>query len=210
MVDNNSVSDSKQDVSGDLDINGTSEDKKEVVSYDTHKKLLGQRKADQLKLKQLEEQLESFTQKQQQAEEAKLAEQGEYKKILSVREEELRKERELRQSTEKQINDAYKLNAFYSKLPGKIPRKEYLSFVDLDSIALNPETRDVDMESVQQVVNRFMEDHPTLVKLNDDRRLPADAPKNNSPSTYAEALRQCKSQRELDEVRRKFNRPSYN
>lgn len=155
-------------------VSDTSEDKS--VKYETHQKLLSQRKNDQVKIQELQQQLQGLTDQQKQAEEAKLAENEEYKKLVDVRTQELESVRQEKDSLLQSVNDSLKLNAFIEKLPGKIKNSKYLSFVNTDDIVFSdPATREVDTASVDGVVSKFMEEHSHLVETGKVGKLPANA-----------------------------------
>ena len=156
------------------DSSGIQNEKKEdVVSYETHKRLLAQRKADQQVNRELKAELDAIKQKQQEAEDAKLKEQGEYKKLLETREQRLKETEAERNDAYKLLTDTWKRQEIDKVLPGKIERDEYYSFIDFEKIAFDPETKRVDKESVQMAVNEFMENHPSLIKKVNDKRLPS-------------------------------------
>lgn len=148
-------------------------DEQETVKYETHKKLLGQRKADQEKLRQAQDLIDKFEAEKREVEEGKLKEEGEYKKLLTLREEELGKLRSERDIAVKENQDTWKYDAFYRKLGGKLENSKYLSFVDIESIIFNPETKEVDQQSVESVVNKFREEHSALITPINSSRLPS-------------------------------------
>lgn len=162
-------------------------EKKDVVAYETYQKTLAQEKAAKQKALELEEKLNEILNAQKSQEEAKLNEKGEFKKLVELREQEIKKLQDQINSISKErdnykgnLDDTYKLQAFYDKLPGKIKRKEYLSFVDLDSIVVDPETGNIDSGSLQNVVSGFVENYGDLIEQNKFSGLPGDAPKGSS------------------------------
>lgn len=178
-----------KDPSGEPEANLVDEqkEKQDVVAYETYQKTLAQEKNARAKVAELESKLNSFVNAQKQAEEAKLNEKGEFKKLVELREQEIEKLKEQLGAIEKErdsykgnLDDTYKLQAFYDKLPGKIKRKEYLSFVDLDSIVVDPETGNIDSGSLQNVVSGFVENYGDLIEQNKFSGLPGDAPKGSS------------------------------
>lgn len=158
-------------------------EKKEFVKFDTHNKLLGQHKKVQEQLASMQEQLSMFQQAETQREEKELAKQGEYKKLIELREgkiqeltESLNLERESAKSSKEREATTWKLQSFYGKLPGKIKDSAYLQHVDLDSIVYDSESMACDEQSVEKVVNDFMEKHPHLVEPLNKAKLPNQAP----------------------------------
>lgn len=158
---------------------GASDDgsnEKDVVSYATHKRLLEQRKNTQRENEELKAKLAEFETAQKAAEDSKLAQQGEYKKLLEQREKELNDLRGKHSKLETTIVNDYKLRAFESHLPGKIKNDKYLRFVNLDAIAINPESGEVDEESVKSTVAEYVKEHGDLIARIDAPKLPAGTP----------------------------------
>jgi hypothetical protein len=154
----------------DENLVGDNQEKKDFVAYETYQKTLAQEKAAKEKLREYETRFK-------QIEETKLKEEGEYKKIAEIRAEEARKEKQRADSLEKDMNDTWKLQAFFEKLPGNLKSNDYLTHVDIDSIVLDPETRQVEMASIEKVVNSFMEKHSGLVDIKKSSGLPSEAAK---------------------------------
>lgn len=168
-------------------------EEKSSVAYESYMKALGEKKAAQERLKEMEARLSDFENAQREAEERKLNEKGEFKKIVELREAEIAKLKDELNSVAKErdsyrgnLTDTYKLQSFYDKLPGKIKRQEFLNFVDLDSIVLDPETGSVDSQSVDNVVSSFMENYGDLVETNKFGGLPGDAPRGKKSLTVKE------------------------
>ena len=162
-------------------------DKKEFVAYETYQKTLAQEKAAKEKARELESKISEYENAKKMQEETKLNEKGEFKKLVELREKEIeRLKNEMtnlsqeRDNYKGNLDDTYKLQAFYDKLPGKIKRKEYLGFVDLDSIVIDPESGNVDSDSVQNVVSNFVERYGDLIEQSKFGGLPSDAPKGST------------------------------
>ena len=81
------------------------------------------------------------------------------------------------------INNTIKANAFYDKLPGKLGNHQYLNFANIDDIAYDPETGKVDEQSVDKVVNEFMEKHSKLVEADEIAKLPSGSPAGSNKLT---------------------------
>lgn len=143
----------------------------DVVTYETHKKLLGQKKSVEQENEALKKQLKDI-------EEKKLQESGEWQKIAKLKEEETAKfkseleaERKEKESLTSVLIQAQKLQAVKEKLPGKLENPDYMSFIDIDKVILNPETGEIDESSVESVVQSFVKTHPKLLKA-DTKFLP--------------------------------------
>jgi len=164
--------------------------KKDVVAYETYQKVLAEKKSMQAKAQEIESKLAEIEKAQRERDEAKLNEKGEFKKLVELRDQEIEKLRNEintvakdRDSFKGNLDDTYKLQAFYDKLPGKIKRQEYLGFVDLESIVIDPDTGTVDSSSVQNVVSNFVENYGDLIESSKFAGLPGDAPKGGKKLT---------------------------
>jgi hypothetical protein len=164
------VSDDSKEVLG-----STENKEKDVVAYETHKKLLAQRKADQEKQKSLVTELEELKAEKQQREEQLLAEQGKYKEIAQLKDKELAATKEqIKQQRNLLINGA-KLQAFKEKVGGEFKQPEYMSFVDLEKIIVL-EDGTLDEGSLENSVNIFLKKHgENLLRKTNGKKLPNDA-----------------------------------
>jgi len=167
--------------------------RKETVDYESYKKSVNEAKNAKERARLIETELNELKAANTTAEEAKLNEQGEFQKLVGIRDSkiadlssELSTMKQDRDSIKENLADTYKLQAFYDKLPSKISNPEYLSFVDLDSIVIDPETKRIDQESVDNVVAGFIEKHSRLLDEKKFNGLPSDAPKR-STSKYSDS-----------------------
>jgi hypothetical protein len=192
MLEDNRVSDATDSSVVQESEKSQEKEKKDTVSYDTYKRTLSQLKKKDEQLKGYEERLLAIEQAERereqtkrQAEEQRLQEKGEFKKLLELerkRNEDLLGQLEgvsqEKMQAQRTIQDTVKLHAFYEKLPGKVKRREYLNFVDLENIVVNPETQEIDSSSVDGVVNSFMDNYSELVDTSHMGKLPAGNPGN--------------------------------
>ncbi len=207
----NQVSNQVDDVSDnidqkDLDSSHVSNDAQETVTYQTHKKLLAQRKADQLKMQDLQEKLADFEKRDAERHEQTLAEQQKYKELAELKEQKLKELEAKDREREKQLLDGAKLNAFKDALPGQVKNPSYYAFVNLDAIEIDPDTGVIDQDSLDKQVNEFVTSHPGLYNPKQGAKLPGGAPSPAEPTSYVEELKRCKTQRELDACRKKWGR----
>jgi hypothetical protein len=70
-------------------------------------------------------------------------------------------------------------------LPGKIKKREYLNFVDLEGIVMNPETNEIEKTSVESVVNKFMDSYGELVDTTHVGKLPVGHPSSGKNVDYS-------------------------
>jgi predicted RNase H-like nuclease (RuvC/YqgF family) len=141
------------------------------VSYETHRRLLEQRKKDQAEKEALQQKL------------SELRQEGNWKSLVEAREARLKAlEEESRQyaskanQLEKTLEDAVKLNAFQSKLGGKLKKSEYLGFVDTSRIPIDPETKTVDEKSLEQYAHEFSNKFKELISFDRSGTMPHGAP----------------------------------
>lgn len=133
------------------------------VSYDTHKRLLAQRKADQRRVQELEARLGKFEEEKQTLREKELAEKGQYEQIKTQYQQKLQELEQKEQEARRREVQRNKLEAFASALPGKLKHPKYLAFVEADEIVINPETGTVDELSLKSAVEAFLKEHGSLV-----------------------------------------------
>lgn len=161
------------------------------VDYDTYRKTVDQLKSLKQKNQDYEQILSSIEVEKKVKEEQELMKKQEFEKLLERRNAEIEAERKarleietrLKQSEQNRI-DSLKLGAFYEKLGGKIKRKEYLSFVDLDQIEFDEQSGKINEDTVMKTVNQFMVDHHHLVDTK-TKTMPNEAPSSyNGKITY--------------------------
>lgn len=150
----------------------------DVVKYETHQKLLGQHKKTREQLGSLEAELSKYRQAEAEREQAKLADEGNFKEALKLKDEKLSEyQQKLNAAAEREAN-TWKLQSFYSKLPGKIKHNDYLAHAQIDKILYDSESMTCDNESVEAVVNDFMAKHAHLVEASNKAKLPNESPNN--------------------------------
>ena len=134
------------------------------VAYETHKKLLSQRKKDQEVMKEMSDRLDAFDKIEEGKKTKQLEEQGEYKKILAEREDRINSLQDQINQDKQMRSNSQKESAFIQALPSKLLNPAYLSFMDKEGIAIDPDTGSVDQGSLKQVVDLFMKDHSHLLE----------------------------------------------
>jgi hypothetical protein len=181
------VSDDKKNDDGVIE-------KKDVVAYETYQRLLDQRKADQAKLKTFEEKEAELERQRKELEESKLKDEGNWKALLEAREEKLielaNQKTEYENKVlmfEQQFQEAAKLQALQEAIGGKFKHKSYYNLVDTDKIIVNPESGEIDQDSVKKYADSFLKEHKELIAFSkppvNDR-----APGQSGSMTYEEWL----------------------
>jgi len=169
---------------------------KDKVSFESYKKLLDQRKADQLKMKETDERLKAFESEKNSLHEQELLKEKKYEEIIQLKEDARRKAEEaLEQSNntsfelKKELIDGHKLQSVVDVLPGKLKNPAYYNFIDVDSIVIDPETNTIDPNSVAEVANAFLKNHYELIDVKSSKKLPHDAGGTHGTLTHAEWLK---------------------
>jgi chromosome segregation ATPase len=169
-------------------------------------KLLKQRKKTQSENAELKQRLAALEAAEKQREEDVLAQQAQYKELADRYKSQLEEVKQEKGQLESNFLDAHKLNAFRERLPGAIKKSEYYSFVNLDKIIVDPDSKQIVEDSVDELVNDFITQYPDLYTARDSKKLPSDAATPDRPKSYQDELRAAKNQKELDAVLRKYGR----
>ena len=138
-----------------------SADKK--VAYETYQKILAEKKAATAKVKEHEDNLKRI-------EEDRLKKDGDWKGLIDARENEiinLRKSLEETSSRFDKLNsrvtNGEKLSSVLSQLGADVPSK-YYGLIDIEDVAINPETGDIDAMTAKKVAERFKVEYPEVLK----------------------------------------------
>lgn len=151
--------------------------KPDTVSYETHRRLLDEKKKVAAKLSE-------FEAKEKAANDEKLRQQGEYQKLIEDREKQLAEANTKVSAYETQIDSARKLSAF-QKAAGDIDSK-WLNLVDINKIAFKPDTKEVDEFSVKTAVDNFKKQWPEAIRRNNSSLPSPDMPNGISSITESE------------------------
>lgn len=132
------------------------EDSQDKVSRETYLKTLDEVK----KVKAKNKELEAF---KQSLEEEKLKEQNQWKQYAEQQAKKAEEALAQVNQYESLIEESIKFNAFQNALGGKLKHDSYRSFIPLDKVVFNPETKQVDQDSLKTVVGQFTKEHPSLI-----------------------------------------------
>jgi predicted nuclease with TOPRIM domain len=176
--------DQKVDPSGD-----DTEVKQDQVSYDTHRKLLGEKKKLQTEFEKLNSKLKEVENAERERVEKELREKEDYKKLLELKDKELAEKAKVLQEIEEQKVNSMKLSSILKNLGGEVDNKYWIHF-DLDKVVIDPATKAVDPLSVSKVVEEFKKTYPEIIKTPDKKAMPNNFPAGGSADiTYDEWLR---------------------
>jgi len=179
--------------------------KPETIAYDTHKKLLGQRKSDQEKMRGLEQRVADLVNANEEAEEVKLKEQGKWQEMAGRSETKVKELESEILGYKDSVNKAVKLTSFRDQLGGTVDHPSYYDYVNVDEIMIDQETGVVDTSSVEQVANQFKKEHPKLYTPKVSKSLPADAPQATGNMTTTPTNKNEIASALKDELAKQFN-----
>lgn len=160
----------------------------DVVSYDTHRRLLAEKKKRDEENAALRSRLDAIEAANREREEAELKAKEDYKKLVELREKELTEVRAKLDQKERIFTEAKKLDHFTRALGTSI-QPQYLGLVNTDEILLDPATGAVDEPSVARAVENFRQRYPEIIPTRHGA-LPAGAPIGNGGGlTYEQWLK---------------------
>ena len=158
----------------------------DFVKRETFQKSVAQEKNLRQRLKDSETRLKELEAEKNAGVEKSLAEQNEYKKLYET----YKAKSETLQGDMDNFNesliDGHKLQAVLDKLPGKVKSRDYYRYIDLKSIAYDPETKSIDEESVTLAANKFLSERAELLDTKEKKRLPNDAPATKVPKSLGD------------------------
>jgi len=164
------------EASGSTDATVTTEPKVDQVAYETHRKLLAEKKNFQAKYEEL---VAANNARDEQA----MAEQGQFKQLFEQERSRVAEVEAQLNSFQEERTNASKLNSFLGAVGGQVDQK-YWGLIDLDSVLVNPETGNVDDMSVTNAVKSFRDEHSILIKDTNAKPMGGQAPQGANPSAY--------------------------
>jgi len=189
VQDNNNPSgENLQNAGGDVDNVVTENNQEDKVSHSTYLKVLSEKKKAAEKLKETQQQLNELLAAKEEAEKARLEEQGNYKEInknLETKIQELQSTITKRDAAEM---DAIKFHSVLDALGGKVDRKFY-PLINFEDVLLDPETKQPDELSVSKVADKIKTEYPEIIQGQSGPNLPPGAPKPGGPKLTVEEWR---------------------
>lgn len=164
------------DASGEGEGSGSTKPKS--VSYETHERLLGEKKKLQTQFKEMSDRLKAFEDKQANEERESELAKGNYAKLEKQLKDELEQERARSKSLlDKDIRRA-KEAAVIAASKGSLKQKA-LSLINFDEIALDSEGNPDEL-SVQKSLKSFKAQWPELIQDSNTSTPPNGAPRGNA------------------------------
>jgi hypothetical protein len=153
--------------------------KKDSVAYETYQKVLSEKKKTAERLAILEAEKADREKKDMEA-------KGEYQKLIELEKKRADEAIAKVSAFEEQMTQGKKLRALLNALGGQVDDK-FLGFLPIDQIALDPETKDVNLTSVASVADQIKKQYPEFIKNPNAPRLPNMAPQGNEAGKISEA-----------------------
>lgn len=160
--------------------------KPDNVSWETHRKLLSEKKKLQESYRSVTERLSALEAEQQEKAKKELAEQNRWKELYEQEKEQASKYQTELQARDQQIESALKLDAFKQALGNKVIDRKYFGFIDTGKILLDPDSGQVDPTSVQREVERVQATYPEIIRAADKKPLPNEYPSGASSAISME------------------------
>lgn len=165
------------DSSGEEPVN-----KRDVVAYETHQKLLAEKKKASERAATLEKELQEIKNREAQRETEELERQKNFEKLAQVRDEQLKEAQAKLSAIENERIVAKKLDAFLKTLGGDLPQ-HYWDLIPIDQIIIDPTTKMVDEMTVAKTVEAYRKTFPETIKVAGGKpNMPSDAPAGNPNS----------------------------
>jgi hypothetical protein len=162
----------------------------DAVSYETHRRLLGEKK-------KLKERLDALEAAQKKQAEADLEEQQKWKELADLKAKEAQAALEKYNSLESELAEGRKLSAVLKALPGNVDEK-YWNLIDTSKVVFNPESGEIEAASVQEVAKNVQESYPEILRQAQAPGQPSEAPQpaNTAGLLYKEWLKLPKAERD--------------
>lgn len=148
--------------------------KNQNVSYESHQRLLDQKKAKDKELADAQAKLKAFEDEKSAKEKTDLEAKGELKKLLDLEKAEKDKKEAELSTLKAKLATGSKIGAVLEKLSGEVDRK-YFDKIDVSKVKIDPETGEPDEASVKEAAKHFEVNFPEVIKKPSKGGLPNDA-----------------------------------
>ena len=167
---------------GSAENTNTDKVEKNTVAYETHLKLLNEKKKRDAELADAQSKLKAI-------EEQKLKENEDYKALLALREKEVLETKSKLTQLEETLNNSVKLDAVLKKLSGKVS-EQYFGLFDLNKIPIDPATQMPDQLAVEKYAKEFETTYSQIIQRPVNAQMPNNAAQGtNGKITYEEWLK---------------------
>ena len=145
------------------------------VSYETHRRLLSEKKRAAEELKAANEKIAAHEKAARESLERELKEKEDFRALAELRQKELDEIKAKTVAMENNIAEARKVDSFLKTLNVPI-EKQYWTLIDTSSIVVDPTTGRPDQMSVAAAVQKFRETYPRVVAVGGSTGMPSSAP----------------------------------
>lgn len=156
--------------------------KKDTVAYETYKKVMGEKKRDQERLRDTEAKLNEVLGTLKQREEDDLRKKEDYKKLLELKAEEATTFKSKYEQVMEERRTASKLTALLEVLPGKVDKK-YWDKLPYDQIIQDDESGEIDELSLAKARDLFVAEYPEIIRTAKGPELPSKSPQSAASGT---------------------------
>jgi len=147
------------------------EPKKDIVTYETHRKLLDEKK-------KVQQERDALLAEKNQRVDEEAKKRGDYETIIKTRDDRIKELETKYGSLETRILEAQKLSAVLKTAGAPIDAKWH-NLINTGDIKVNPDTGEIDEMAVTKVVENLRKDWPEMFKNPSAPNLPANAPQGN-------------------------------
>ena len=133
------------------------------VSYETHRRLLAEKKKRDEDLRAAREQLQALQSEAEKRQTEELKQKEDFKRLYEMTKDELEKTRGELSTTSEKITRAKKFDSFFTKLGVDIPQK-FWQHVPLDSLIVD-ETGKIEELSLEAAINDFRTEYPEIIEM---------------------------------------------
>lgn len=156
-------------------------------------------------MKALRAELEQAKADEQTRVESEQMKNGEYQKLADSYKSKYEESEAKAAASRDRVTNLHKLHSVEKHIGG-FERSEYAKIAtNLDAIKIDDDGF-IDEESLRMEVERIKQEHPALLKTSEKPTLPNNAPGESSNLSYNEAIKQCKSMKELKALMEKNGR----
>lgn len=198
MVDNPTGASGSPDLPGGNDPENK-DDKKDTVAYDTYRKLLSEKKKRDEEVESIKAKLAEMQRAEKERTEAELKQKEDYKSLLALREEEIKKRDSELSELKTSLEAGAKLRSFLDSVNGVVD-KQYWALIDLDAVKIDPNTNLPDQASVDAAARKFEQEYGLVLKKKDGTKgLPNQAAQSASGKMTVSEWKALKSSKEMKE-----------
>lgn len=150
-------------------------EKKDTVAYSTYTKVLSEKKKRDEENEALRAKNSALEKAEKLRVEADLKAKEDFKALLALREDELKKRDVELDEIKGSLQHGAKIRAFLDKVNGVVS-EQYWKLIDIDSIKMDPNTGMPDALSVEAIAKKFEQEYALVLKSKGDpKHLPNDA-----------------------------------